>query len=180
MGVGPKGGAPSRRPPRVLLVARFAGDEPMEAAIAAGALVPEIDLLVTGRGEDRPPGLEAMASPNISFVGFLPAAQYQALVAEMDVVMTLTTEPTSVMRAAYEAVYARKPLVISDWPLGRELFPFALAVDNDPESIAVGLRRAIADLPELDDRAEQALVLQNARWRAQLAALASVLGVGPP
>jgi len=165
---------------RALLVARFAGDEPVGSAVAAAALVPEIDLLVTGRLEDRPPELAESATPNVSFVGFLPAASYQTLVAESDLVVALTTEPTSVMRAAYEAVYARKPLVISDWPLSRELFPFAVAVANDPASIGEGLRHAISSLPALEDRANEACELQTARWESQLAALISVLGLPRP
>jgi glycosyltransferase involved in cell wall biosynthesis len=170
----------ARNRPRVLLVSRFGRDEPVDAAIAAAALIPEIDLLVTGRLESLAPELAESASPNVSFVGFLPAARYQMLVAEADLVVALTTEPTSVMRSAYEAVYARRPLVISDWPLCRELFPFALAVANDPASIAEGLRRAVDNLRALEDQAENARRLQAARWESQLAALASVLGLPRP
>ena len=114
----------------------------MEQAVKAGALVPEADLLITGRLMS-PPELKAIAAQNVSFVGFLPAAEYQGLVRLADLVMGLTTEPTSVMRCAYEAVYAEKPLVVSDWPLCRgKLFPFAVAVANDAASIAQGVRRA--------------------------------------
>jgi glycosyltransferase involved in cell wall biosynthesis len=166
--------------PRVLLVSRFAGDEPVEEAVKAAALVPEIDFLVTGRTEDLPSELARCAPSNVSFVGFLPAARYKRLVAEADVVVALTTEPTSVMRCAYEAVYARKPLLISDWPLCRELFPFALAVSNDSASIAEGLRRAVSSLPALENHVDEALALQVGRWRSQFAALASALGQSQP
>jgi glycosyltransferase involved in cell wall biosynthesis len=169
-----------RNRPRALLVSRFGRDEPVDAAVAAAALIPEIDLLVTGRLENLAPELAESASPNVSFVGFLPAARYQMLVAEADLVVALTTEPTSVMRSAYEAVYARRPLVISDWPLCRELFPFAVAVANDPASIAEGLRRAVDNLRALEDQAENARRLQAARWESQLAALVSVLGLPRP
>ncbi len=168
------------RRPQALLVSRFAGDEPVDQAVAAAALVPEIDLLVTGRLEDLPPQLASSAPPNVSFVGFLSAARYQELVVEADVVVALTTEPTSVMRCAYEAVYARKPLLISDWPLCRELFPFALAVANDPASIASGLRHAFGSLQACEDRAGDARALQLDRWKSQLAALASLLGQSRP
>jgi glycosyltransferase involved in cell wall biosynthesis len=168
------------RRPRVLFVSRFAGDEPVEEAVKAAALIPEIDFLVTGRTEDLPSELARSASSNVSFVGFLPAARYRRLVAEADVVVALTTEPTSVMRCAYEAVYARKPLLISGWPLSRELFPFAVAVSNDSVSIAEGLRRAVSSLPTLENHVDEALTLQVGRWRSQFAALASVLGHSEP
>ena len=166
--------------PRALLVSRFAGDEPVEEAVKAAALVPEIDLLVTGRMEDLPLDLAKCAPSNVSFVGFLPAARYQELVTEADFVVALTTEPTSVMRCAYEAVYARKPLLISDWPLCRELFPFAIAVSNNPASIAEGLRRVVGSLSALEDQVDEALALQAERWRLQLAALVSVLAQSRP
>lgn len=165
---------------RVLLVSRFAGDEPVDAAVKAAGMVPEIDLLVTGRLEDLPPEMAASAAPNVSFVGFLPAAEYEALVETADLVVALTTEPTSVMRCAYEAVYARKPLLISDWPLCRELFPFAPPVSNDAESIAQGIRLALSDLGELEALADQALSLQLARWESQIAALVAALGAAQP
>jgi glycosyltransferase involved in cell wall biosynthesis len=167
---------PGRRP-KILLVSRFAGDEPVDEAVTAARLVPEFDLLVTGRLEDLPAALAADAAPNVSFVGFLPQGDYAALVAEADLVVALTTEPTSVMRCAYEAVYARKPLVISDWPLCRELFPFALPVANNSEAIATGLKAAIARLAELEGEADEALSVQMARWDSQLAALISALGL---
>lgn len=166
--------------PRALFVSRFSSDEPIDQAVAAAALVPEIDLLVTGPLEDLPPELEQGAPGNVSFVGFLPAAQYETLVASSDVVIGLTTEPTSVMRCACEAVYARKPLVVSDWPLCRELFPFAVPVGNDAASIAQGLRRAVTSLSELEARAERARSVQMARWDSQLAGLVAALGLVQP
>ncbi len=162
---------------RALLVARFAGDEPVEAAVGAAALVPEIDLLVTGRLEDSPPGLVASAPPNVSFVGFLAAAEYQNLVSEVDIVVALTSEPTSVMRAAYEAVYACKPLVISNWPLCRELFPSAVAVANNASAIATGLRSAAGDIEGLEQLSLSARAVQIDRWMSQLSALRAALGL---
>jgi glycosyltransferase involved in cell wall biosynthesis len=166
--------------PQVLFVSRFSRDEPVEEAVAAAALVPEIDMLVTGRLEDLSADLAAQAPPNVSFVGFLPPERYEALVAATDLLVALTTEPTSVMRCAYEAVYARKPLLLSDWPICRELFPFAVAVSNDAESIAKGLKHAVEVLPELAERADEALELQTSRWQAQLTALVTALALPQP
>ncbi|MHB1509199.1 MAG: glycosyltransferase [Acidimicrobiales bacterium] len=165
---------------RALLVARFGGDEPIAAALEAAALLPELDLLVTGRLGDCPPGLLVDVAPNVSFVGFLPAPRYRELVRDADVIVSLTTEPTSVMRAAYEAVYACKPLVISNWPLSQALFPFAVAVTNDPSSIASGLRRAVSDLAELHKKSCCARRVQIERWESQLHALQDALALSNP
>jgi glycosyltransferase involved in cell wall biosynthesis len=168
--------------PKVLFVSRFAGDEPVVEAIEAAAWASGVDFLVTGRLEDLPAGLREAASSNVSFVGYVPEEQYRRLVEEADVVLALTTEPTSAMRAACEAVYAAKVLVVSDWSLDRELFPYAVHTANDARSIAASVESAVTNHEELQSHAGQARRLQLERFGSQLAGLATVLGVtdAPP
>jgi glycosyltransferase involved in cell wall biosynthesis len=163
--------------PLVVFVTRFSPDEPVAAGLTAAALLPAVDFAVTGPLGDLSPELKAVAPPNVQFVGFLPAPSYRALVARADIVLCLTTEPTSVMRSAYEAVYAGKVLVVSDWPLDRELFPDALLVANEPHSIARGVEEALARQAELSEQAAAARRRQVARVEAQLGELRRVLGV---
>jgi len=157
---------------RVLCVGRFAPDEPVAAVLGAAGLVPELDLAITGDVSLCPAGLRDGAPGNVAFVGFLAAAAYQEAVADADAVLTLSTEPSSVMRAAYEAVYARRPLVVSDWPLNRALFPTAVHVLHTPEALAEGLARLAADYPSFQASAESARTAQLARWEAQRGELA--------
>ena len=135
--------APERHQrPRVLAVGRFAADEPIAAVLEAARRLPECDFALTGAVASCPTKLRESVPDNVTLVGFLDPAQYRAAVADTDVVLTLTTEPTSVMRAAYEAVYARRPVVVSDWPVARALFPHAVPTVNDEGAIA----RAIGSL----------------------------------
>lgn len=159
----------------VLYVGRFAGDEPWREVLEAARRLPSVDLLVTGQLEDCPEQDRASAPPNVRFVGFLGPDDYRQTLAEADVVLALTTEPGSVMRAAYEAVYAGRPLVVSDWPLARQLFPAALPVANDPGAIADGLAEAGRRYPELVARADEARRLQLARWAEQRRQLLELL-----
>jgi glycosyltransferase involved in cell wall biosynthesis len=152
---------------RVLCVGRFAPDEPVRELLDAARLVPEMDLLVTGDPKACAPELVGGAPANVTFLGFLGAADYHRAVVESDAVVTLTTEPTSVMRAAYEAVYANRPLVVSDWPVSRALFGSAVHVVHTPEALAEGLRRLAADYPSLLASAESARRDQLARWQSQ-------------
>jgi glycosyltransferase involved in cell wall biosynthesis len=163
--------------PVVVLAARFAPDEPVAAALEAARLLPSVDFACTGRLEDLAPAVRRGAAPNVRLVGFLEAAAYRKLVCEADVVLSLTTEPTSVMRSAYEAVYAQKPLVVSGWPIDRELFPDAILVENDASSIAAGIEEALARRDELDRRAGPARERQVARVELQLAELRGALGL---
>jgi len=174
--VGPAG-VPGERPV-VLFVGTFGGDEPVDVIFDAARGCPELDVLVTGDLRRCPPGLLADLAPNVTLTGFLGPADYVRAIDEADVVITLSTEPTSVMRAAYEAVYAGRPLVLSDWPGLKELFPYAVPVANDPDDVARGLRVAMADHAALRAKAASALALQQQRWHEQKEALGRRLGLG--
>ena len=163
-------------PLRVLCVGRLAPDEPFEEMIRAAALVPDCTFLVTGHVE-RVPQVRELAPPNLTFTGFLPSDQYEAALVDADIVMTLTTEPSSIMRAAYEAVYARRPLIVTDWPLGCEVFPYAVHVHNDTESIAEGVRRARDEFDALVAMTEQARAVQLSRWSMQIPQLRRMLRI---
>jgi hypothetical protein len=167
--------------PRVLFLGVFAQDEPVDAVVGAARHLPDVDVWITGDVGRAPEGSIAAAPANVRFVGFLDTPAYRRAVADADVVVSLTTEPTSVMRTAYEAVYAAKPLIVSDWPALRALFPYAVPVGNDAPSIAAGIRRAIEALPRLRDAAAAARDVQLDRWHAQLEAVRrAVSGSGGP
>jgi glycosyltransferase involved in cell wall biosynthesis len=153
---------------RALFVGRFAADEPVKEVIEAAARNPEVDVEITGEIELAPEGLVDCAPANVRFLGFLGEAAYAEAIGRADAVISLTTEPTSVMRSAYEAVYARRPLLVSDSQLLRELFPFAIHVRNDADGIAEGLREARRESPVLAARADEARRLQSRRWASQL------------
>lgn len=164
--------------PTVLFVGVFASDEPVAEVVEAARRLPGVDVVVTGDVARAPAGLVAGAPDNVRFVGWVPGDGYVALLGAADVVLTLTTEPTSVMRAAYEAVWAGRPCVVSDWPVLRELFPDAIACGNDAAGIAAALGTAIEDHGTLRARAEQARTRQLRRWDEQVGAIRAALGIG--
>jgi GT2 family glycosyltransferase len=159
----------------VLLVCVFAPDEPVGEAIEAARSMAEIDLYVTGETRLAPSGLIQNAPPNVRFVGFLDRASYETAMQAVDLVMTLTTEPTSVMRSAYEAVYNSKPLIVSDWPVSREVFEDAVHAGNNAAELASALRSGLDQLDVLKSRASHARERQSKRWETQLQALVDIL-----
>jgi hypothetical protein len=167
---------PPPQVPRVLYVSTFARDEPSAEVLAAAARVPSMTIGVTGDPARRP----AVEVPtNVELLGFLPQPAYLAAIEEADVVLALTTEPTSALRAAFEAVWAQRVLVVSDWPLARRLFPDAVHVENEPAAIAAGLERAIQEHDSIGRRAPQARERQMAEWNQQIQALRSALDLPP-
>ncbi len=160
----------------IFCVGRLAPDEPFEEMIEAAHLVPDVVFLVTGDVQ-RVPTLPDRAPSNVTFTGFLPKDEYESALLEADVIMTLTTEPSSVMRAAYEAVYPRRPLIVTDWPIGLNLFPYAVHVHNDAGSIAEGVRRARDEFGELARQADAARDVQLTRWSTQIPQLRRMLEI---
>lgn len=156
---------------RVLFVCIFQRDEPVAEVLEAARRLPQLEVCVTGHPAKCPPALRESAPPNVRFVGFLEGERYEQAVLDADVVLALTTEPSSVMRAGYEAVYAERPLVVSDWPASREVFPHAVHAANDAAGIAAALARAVRDHDRLTRQTGPALTLQRARWEEQLSAL---------
>lgn len=171
------GDVPARRhdPLRVLCVGRLAPDEPTSAVVDAARLAPTCEVLITGDRDRLDAAALAAAPENCHFVGFLEAQKFRAAVEDCDVVLSLSTDPGSVMRSAYEAVYARRPLIVSDWPISAEVFPNALRCVNEAVAIAGALRRADATYADLVLAAEPARRVQVERWECQLADLAALM-----
>ena len=161
---------------RVLYVGRFAGDEPTEEVLEAARFVPEFDVHVTGDPRKCAPELRRAAPDNVTFTGFLRGDDYPRAIEESDALLVLTNRHDAVNRSAYEAVYARRPLVVSGTPPMRRLFPFAVHVENDARGIAAGLRTAAARHAELLAAAGDALALQEERWQSQLDVLRERIG----
>jgi hypothetical protein len=91
----------------------------------------------------------------------------------------LTTEPTSVVRAGFEAVYAGRPLIVSDWPELRESFPHAVYARDDEAGIARAMGEAVERHAELSQAAPAALAHTRRRWAGQLAELRKLLELDP-
>jgi glycosyltransferase involved in cell wall biosynthesis len=168
--------------PRMLFIGTFAGDEPLREVLGAARSVPSLDLHVTGDIRRCPRALRASAPRNVRFVGYLTDGSYRRALAEADAVLAFSTEPHSVMRTAYEAVYARRPLIVPDRPLLRELFPHAVHVAATADGIAAGMRDALRRHAELAAVADAARDLQLRRWRGQQDVLEELItgeGAGP-
>ncbi len=170
--------APVPRGPaaEVLFVCTFNGDEPAQALVDAARELPDVAFKVTGELRKAPVGLIDTAPPNVEFVGFLRGPDYPAALASGDLVVVLTTEPTSVVKAGYEAVYAERPLLLSDWPAGRETFPDAAFAENTSAALARGIRAALDEQGRMLGAAASARERQEHRWTEQLRALEHLIG----
>ena len=71
------------------------------------------------------------------------------------------------MRAACEAVYARRPVVLSDSTVGRHLFPYGVHSANDAGSLAHALRSLAAGYERHLHFLDAARGAEVARWEGQ-------------
>lgn len=159
---------------RVLFPGVYAGDEPIDVVLEVARRRPDLQIRVTGDLRRCPDRVTRALPANVVLLGYLASEDFAAEVDAADVVMVLTTEPTSVPRAGYEAVYSRRPLVVSDWPVARDAFPRALHAPNDADALAAALDAAQSG-PQRDPLAlDRALAHQEERWNTQLDALRRV------
>lgn len=168
---------PLRRHPTILFVCSFNIDEPVSLVIEAARQLPHVDIVVTGDLRKAPPQLIERPAPNLSFVGYLDQSAYQDALVNADIVMTLTNRPEAVNRVANEAVFARRPLIVSDWPALERYFPCAIRVSPSVDGVVAGVNDALQCHDELRSYADVALEVQLERWNAQCRDLRKLIGM---
>lgn len=161
---------------RVLFVCTFAPDEPVTEALEAAARLPDVTFAITGDLRRLTEATRQAAPGNVEWVGYLSATDYVTALTQADVIMSLTNRVESVARSAHEGVDALRPMVISGGPHMRDLFPHAVFVENEPESIAAGVAEALGRCDELSRQAPDARAIQHRRWDEQLAEIQDALG----
>jgi hypothetical protein len=160
---------------RALFVCTFAPDEPVAEVLQAASGLRDVEFRVTGDLRRLPARLRRDAPANVRWVGYLGPDHYVAALADADVVLSLTLREDSVARSAHDAVDALRPLVLSGGPHLRELFPYAVLVENRPEAIAEGVGDALRRCDELSGLAPEARSLQWRRSTRQFAELRTAL-----
>ena len=99
------------------------------------------------------PNFRAEAPDNIRFTGFLDEPYFNALYANANAAIVLTTREGTQPSGASEAIALGVPLVISDIDTTRRLYKDApIFVKNESDSIAKGVRVGLAEYHELAKR----------------------------
>lgn len=125
----------------VVLIATHAPDEPI-AQIFDAVRDADLHLYVTGNPSRMDPSVAARAPPNVRFTGFLPDADYWALLHSADAIIDLTLMEDCLVSGAYEALAVGTPMLLSNNRASVELFAGAAAfTDNTTADIRRGLER---------------------------------------
>jgi glycosyltransferase involved in cell wall biosynthesis len=164
----------------VTLVSIFADDEPVDLVLKAAERLPEIRFYVTGDTDKADPKLLASAPPNVSFVGYLHGDDFWQRLLASNAVMTLTSEPYSLVSGGIEAMAFGKPSILSRTPVLTSYFTKgSVFVDHTAESIAAGVRAAREQEQGLSEEARELAVEKRRRWEGALRELLGLIGETP-
>lgn len=138
----------SAQPIRVFVPFIFARDEPVDVLfLSVAPNLPTMEFCVTGDPDRLPEG--TAIPPNVTLLGFLGPDEFRDEMKKSDLVIVLSTERESVMRTAYEAIRAGRPLVVSRTEATLKYFPFALHAENNASSITAALMAVIEEGKDL-------------------------------
>ncbi len=160
----------------IAAVCSFNYDEPVGEIFEAAKNLPEVEFYVTGDLRDLDAELAKKAPGNIKLTGFLPDAEYGALIQDAHAVLTLTTRDHTMLRGAYEAIYSGTPVILSDWPILREAFPYgAIHVNNTADDIVRAVHTLQSNHAEFKKQALKLRELKLREWHHKKVELLSLI-----
>ncbi len=162
----------------VAFVSTFAADEPLDAVLQATRMLPDVNFYITGDKRKKPASFFRDVSANVTFTGFLdPDKEYPGLLRAVDAVMVLTTRNHTLQLGGCEAAAVGKPLVTSDWPYLREVFPKGTVyVTDTAESIRDGILQLKQDLERLSVEISELRQESRQEWDFRLNQLDQLIG----
>jgi glycosyltransferase involved in cell wall biosynthesis len=160
------------RHPSVLVPASWRSDEPVDAVLGAARALPEVTWYVSGRA---PASL--VPPSNVVLTGRVSSAEYLELLFEVDAVVALTTRESTMLCAAYEALGAAQPLVVSaTGALTTAFGSAAWTTTNDADALAEAVRAAVSDRAGGRDRSRRLAATVDEAWAS---AARTAYGVTP-
>ncbi len=163
---------------RVTVVSTFAGDEPLEVVSDAARQLPAVQFFILGDTRLARKELLECAPPNLTFPGYLKGEAYWRQLFSSRAIMTLTTNPHSLVAGGTEGMYVGKPLILSRQPALTEYFTKgSVFVDHTPESIVAGVQETQAREAELTQATAELAAERCALWESTFQQLARSLGV---
>jgi len=167
--------------PRVVVAGSFDRNEPVAVALAAAALLPDMEVRLTGDVRRLPSKLRSKAPANAVFTGYLPYARFLGELLTADVVAAFSSDRHIMNRAAFETVGLGRPLVLSDVPGLRARFgEAALFCQNEAVAMAEAIRQAHRERQDLADRSQVLRRRLQAQRDAAVAELRSMMEMACP
>lgn len=159
----------------VAVISSYAYDEPLEEVFDAAAKLPDVYFYVTGDKKNADKTLFIKKPENVIITSFLTYSTYIDLLQKVDVIMDLTSENTSIVAGAYEAVALEQPLITSNWPPLRRYFnKGTIFIDNSAEEIRKAIIVAMTKKDELSKGMHQLKIVRTKEWEEKISNIYSV------
>jgi glycosyltransferase involved in cell wall biosynthesis len=160
----------------VTMVCIFASDEPVDVVVQAARQLPRVQFAITGDTANAPRGLVEGAPANVTFTGYLKGNAYWQQLHTSRAVMTLTTEPYSLLSGGVESMALGKPTIVSRTPLLQEYFTKGTVfVEHTTESIAASVRAVQEQEQQLIAEISQLAYEKRTRWENSLCELKDLI-----
>lgn len=161
----------------IAVVSTFASDEPTTEIVKAAARLPEVTFHITGDRRRAPSELVSNLPANVNLTGFLPDADYYALLRGAHAVMCLTTRDDTMQRGACEALSLGRPIITSRTTLLEDYFRLGTVhVENTEEAIRGGIERLFENQIGFEKEIELLQLEQWREWDQARSALHALIG----
>ncbi len=162
----------------ILVISSYSWDEPVGIVFEAARQLPEITFHITGDPRRLDKRSATTKPGNVVLTGFLPRDDYFRELKDANTVMVLTTRDNTMLRGAWEALYAGQPLILSDQHTLRSyLERGVIFVPNTTEGIVDGIRRARDQEINLRQEMTTLACVKRERWQIQAAQIAKLLDI---
>jgi glycosyltransferase involved in cell wall biosynthesis len=170
-----RGNLETRR--NVVVIGKFAFDEPTAEVVAAAADLEDVHFYFTGPIERARQRLSTASLPkNITLTGFLPRDEFIGLVKAADVALVLVTTENTMQMGAWEAMSCGTPVILSDWELLRSTFPKgAVFVKNTGPSICNGIENFFKNRVTLKNEIVELKIEKKALWDQEVGTIEDLL-----
>lgn len=130
----------------VIIPCGIAPDEPVDALFGAIRAMPDQLFVMTWFADKLSPEVRNKAPDNLRFSGYLNEPEFNALYANANAALVLTTREGTQPSGAAEAISLGVPLILSDLATTMSLYGDApVYVQNDIAAIAAGTAMALSD-----------------------------------
>jgi glycosyltransferase involved in cell wall biosynthesis len=155
-------------PLRLLVIATYAKDEPIEPILEAARRVQgQIEFQFTGNFRKLPEAVLASAPPNVKFLGFLAEADYWQRMRDAHAVLDFTLMEDCLVCGAYEAVAVGRPMLLSDTRALKEFFRLgALYSSAEPGAIVAAVHSLRTEYDPLSRQITALRTLLQSEWSA--------------
>ncbi len=160
----------------VTIISTFAGDEPLDVVLEAARRLPDMCFYITGDPKLAKKELLDSAPQNVVFTGYLKGDAYWNQLLTSHTILTLTTNPHSLVAGGTEGMYIGKPLILSRQPALLEYFTKgAVFVDHSYESLVEGLKQAQERENDLARESKELAAEKSASWECEFQKLVTIM-----